>query len=207
LIDTAPDLADAVNSMLQTLGRRELPEASIRSFIGDGVEQLIVRALSASQKQDPSDAAYVAGALTTFKGIYGQQLFRRSRVYAGVPATLSSLAQSGLTLCCVTNKESSLAVPLLEIAGLSQYLAFTRCPEQASERKPSPAMLIAACARLNIEPTELLFVGDSTVDVRAGLAAGCQVVAVSYGYDSRLDHMGNRVIGRLSELLENPEAT
>jgi phosphoglycolate phosphatase len=203
LIDTAPDLVTAVNGVLTASGYPALPEARIRSFIGDGVEQLMWRALSASFGTGTVPPNTLAMALGQFRDLYLDELFHRSRIYPGVVDTLQALSSAGLSLCCVTNKEQGLALPLLEAAGLARFLDFTLCAGQPQERKPSPVMLLSACARLGIRPRELLWVGDSSTDIRAGRAAGCTVVAVSYGYDQNLaaGPAADAMIGNLSELL------
>ena len=203
LIDTAPDLVTAVNGVLTASGYSALPEARIRSFIGDGVEQLVLRSLNASLGTGTVPADTLAMALGQFRDLYLRELFHRSRIYPGVVDTLQGLSGAGLALCCVTNKEQGLALPLLEAAGLAQFLDFTLCAGESHERKPSPAMLLTACARLGIWPQELLWVGDSSIDIRAGRAAGCAVVAVSYGYDQSVTAgpAADAMIGSLSELL------
>ena len=203
LIDTAPDLVTAVNGVLTANGYSALPDVRIRSFIGDGVEQLVLRALGASLGTGTVPANTLAMALSQFRDLYLQELFHRSRIYPGVVDTLQGLSSAGLSLCCVTNKEQGLALPLLEAAGLAQLLEFTLCATHPHERKPSPAMLLSACARLGIAPRELLWVGDSGTDIRAGRAAGCAVVAVSYGYDQSVaaGPAADAMIHNLSELL------
>ena len=182
LIDTMGDLATAVNLMLSMLGARELPEPRVRALVGNGVEQLVLRALAESLGNLPSHSAQQSAALALFRRLYGQALFKRSRVYPGVAEALRSLAEADIAMCCITNKDSIFAEPLLKQAQLSGFFAFTLCADRAEDRKPSPNMLLAACSRLGITPAEMLYVGDSSMDIAAARAAGCPVVAVSYGY-------------------------
>ena len=186
LIDTAPDLATGVNGMLAALSLPPLDEGRIPGMIGDGVENLVRRALAASAVREPLAAGYFEQALALFRQSYAAHLFDRSRVYPQVIETLQALGHAGLALCCVTNKETRLAQLLMQQAGLEPYVRFTLGPPSAPERKPSPAMLIQACTRLSVSPAELLYVGDSLVDMQAAHAAGCRAVAVSYGYDPRI---------------------
>jgi phosphoglycolate phosphatase len=188
LIDTMGDLAASVNLMLGMLGAKELPEARVRALVGNGVETLVQRAVSESVGNSATQAAQRSAALALFRRIYGQGLFKHSKVYPGVPDTLSSLSAAGLALCCITNKDSAFAEPLLQAAGLSEFLSFTLCADRAEDRKPSPNMLLAACSRLAITPAEMLYVGDSSMDIAAARAAGSPVIAVSYGYGK--DHAG-----------------
>ncbi len=182
LIDTMADLAAAVNLMLSMLGAAELPESRVRTLVGNGVDQLVLRALSESLGNTPTHPAQRSAALALFRRLYRQRLFEHSKVYPGVVQTLKSLAEAGISLCCITNKDSEFAEPLLKAAGLSEFLAFTLCADRAEDRKPSPNMLLAACSRLGITPAEMLYVGDSSMDIAAARAAGSPVVAVSYGY-------------------------
>jgi phosphoglycolate phosphatase len=186
LIDTAPDLATAVNVMLTMLGANALSESRVRALIGNGVDRLVLEALTESLGGPPPYAAQRSAALSLFGRLYGQRLFERSRIYPGVARALRALAEAGITLCCVTNKDSKFAVPLLEAARLREFLAFTLCPNRAEDRKPSPNLLLSACSRLGISPSEMLYVGDSRTDIVAARAAGCRVVVVNYGYNRGL---------------------
>jgi phosphoglycolate phosphatase len=185
LIDTLPDLASALNGMLARLHHAQLSEEKIRMLVGDGAESLVERALAAGRRPHTPEPS-AREALTLFKGIYAARMFSRSRLYPGVVPTLQVLAGAGLSLCCITNKDETLAQPLMREAGLEGYFAFTIGTRTREDRKPGPAMLLRACARLGIEAPEMLYVGDSTVDIEAARAAGCRAVAVSYGYDGRI---------------------
>jgi phosphoglycolate phosphatase len=204
LIDTMADLAAAVNLMLGMLGARELPEPRVRALVGNGVDQLVLSALKESLGKLPTHSAHRSAALALFRRLYGQGLFKRSQVYPGVVQALRSFADLGLTLCCITNKDSTFAEPLLQQAGLSEFLAFTLCADRAEDRKPSPNMLLSACSRLGIAPAEMLYVGDSSVDIAAARAAGCPVIAVSYGYGkdhSAGDTKADGLVGKLTDVV------
>ena len=204
LIDTAPDLCAAANAMLLELGGKELAEHRIRALVGDGVAKFVERALEEGLGMGAPDAALRSAAEALFARLYGEHLFERSRLYPGVPETLHQFASAGIALCCVTNKESRFALPLLEAAQLDTLLAFTLCADRSTDRKPSPNMLLAACTRLAVSPAELLYVGDSAIDVVAAHSAGCRVVAVDYGYGDKRSVEQARphgIIGDLRELL------
>lgn len=204
LIDTMGDLAASVNLMLGMLGAKELPEARVRALVGNGVETLVQRALNESVGNSATHAAQRSAALALFRRIYSQRLFVHSKVYPGVLDTLRSLSAAGLALSCITNKDSAFAEPLLRIAGLSDFLSFTLCADRAADRKPSPNMLLAACSRLGITPAEMLYVGDSSMDIAAARAAGSPVIAVNYGYGK--DHAGGagdvQPDGRVDDMTE-----
>ncbi len=202
LIDTAPDLAAALNLTLAGLGYAPLPEERIPALIGEGVDRLLTKALAESHGAPPLQAALPAAA-ELFARLYGERLFEKSRVYPGVTEGLALLEHAGIALCCVTNKHSTFAIPLLEAARLQEYFAFTLCADRAEQRKPKPDLLLAACTHLAVEPQEMLYVGDSHTDVGAAEAAGCHVLVVNYGYDHGrpVDELGaERIIGNLREI-------
>jgi phosphoglycolate phosphatase len=183
LIDTAPDMAAAANMMLAILGGRPVPESRIPSLIGAGIGAFVAGVLAESRGRLVRDPGLHIAAATLFAGLYEQRLFERSSVYAGVIETLDALKQAAIPSCCITNKASRFALPLLKAAGLRERIMLALCADRSHDRKPSPNLLLAACARLRTEPAQLLYIGDSPADIAAARAAGCRVLAVSYGYN------------------------
>jgi phosphoglycolate phosphatase len=203
LIDRAPDIAAAANAMLHSLGLRLLDESRFPALIGDGVDQLVRRAVTESQGTAP-DSAQQEYAHALYKQFYGAALFERSRVYPGVAAGLKALRTAGVRLCCVTNKAHEFVGPMLSAAGLLDLFEFSLSPQHNSERKPSPAMLLSACSRLESRPTEFVYVGDSRTDILAARAAHCRAIAVDYGYqpDQLAELKPDAIIGSLVQLTE-----
>ena len=202
LIDTAPDLAAASNMMLAILGGRPLSEPRIAALIGGGVEQLVRSVLTLSRDGAAPDPALLETAAALFRDLYRQRLFERGRIYPGVIDALRALERLGVFACCITNKESAFALPLIEAAGIGDLIAFTLSADRPADRKPSPNMLLTACARIGIKPARLLYVGDAQSDVLAARAAGCRVVAVDYGYHNGLLLAAARADGLVSNLTE-----
>jgi phosphoglycolate phosphatase len=203
IIDTAPDLGEAANMMLIMLGGRPVANDRIPALIGAGIDEFVKRVLSLSGVTP--DARLQETSATLFRNLYGQRVYRHSRVYPGVLMTLHTLRAAGLTLCCVTNKERQFTHPLLELAGISGFFASVRCPERPEDRKPSPSLLYSACRQLEIEPIDMLLIGDSRADVEAAHAAGCRVVAVDYGYhrDQPLEELRpDAIVSNLTEIME-----
>jgi phosphoglycolate phosphatase len=207
LVDTAPDLADAANMMLMILGGRSLPESCIPALIGDGIDQLAAKVLTLSRDGVAPEPAELSTAARLFRSLYGQRLFRRSRLFPEALETLQALQSAGILACCITNKEGEFTLPLLEAAGIADLVTFALCAERAEERKPNPALLLAACRRLHIAPSRMLYVGDSGSDIIAARAAGCRVVAVDYGYHRDLPLAEARPDGIISNLTEIMSAT
>lgn len=201
LADTAPDLAAAANAMLADLGCAPLGEARIASMIGDGIDRLVARVLAAADASEQASAR----AATAFRAHYSRQLFARSRLYPGVLDGLVALGTRGIALCVVTNKASAFTRPLLRAAGLLHMFQLVLCADRPEQRKPSPHLLQAACTGLEVRADELVYVGDSRVDVAAARAAGCEIARVSYGYDDVAGDEADYLIGSIADLVTLPD--
>jgi len=206
LVDSAPDLALAANTMLELLGYAPLAKRRIEALIGDGIDRLVEGVLLESIDRVVGPEV-IAAARSRFRQLYAGRLFYRSRVYPGVTEGLRALGDAGIRLCCVTNKHSAFTLPLLEAAGLTGCFAFALCADHAEERKPKPDLLLAASARFQVAAGELLCVGDSRADIVAARAARCPVAAVDYGYNqgrSLAAEHPDWIIGSITELVALP---
>ncbi len=201
LIDTAPDLAGAANHVLQSMGRQPAPMPVIRGFIGNGVRELMRRALAI--EAEPSEAELDA-AMPIFSAYYGAHLTEQSVVYPGVESALEELRAQGRKLVCITNKAGQFTEPLLERLGLRDYFALVLSGDSLPRKKPDPLPLTHAAKHFELSPEEGVLVGDSINDTQAARAAGMPVVCVSYGYRGDMplaDLAADAVIDTLRELL------
>lgn len=185
LLDTAPDLAAAVNAMLAGQGLEPLPERVVRDFIGQGIPRLVERSLVAAGL--PLPCAQLEPSLRSFGTHYARLNGRSSLPYPGVIEALERLRAASLKLACVTNKAPAFTTPLLEKAGLARYFDAVSTADQAGARKPHPAPFLHACRALGVAPSEAVAIGDSANDAEGARAAGCRVLLVSYGYSEGRD--------------------
>ncbi|MDN3516144.1 phosphoglycolate phosphatase [Aquisalimonas lutea] len=202
LVDSAPDMAVAVDRMLAELGRPPAGVERVRRWVGNGARRLVMRALTGDMDGAPPDDE-TERALAAFLAYYGERLSVDSRVYPGVVDGLDRLRADGYGLACVTNKPEALARALLDATGLGRYLPVVVGGDTLPERKPEAAPLHYAMAALGGRPERTLMVGDSRADVDAGRNAGTGVVCVPYGYNGGEDvrAMGpDAVVGSIEEL-------
>ncbi len=185
LLDTIPDLAAAVNLMLEALGRAALPLETVRSYVGKGIARLVERALT-RDINGFADASEMERALPVFERIYTNINGRHTTIYPGVREGLELLKLAGFPLACVTNKAEAFTLPLLERMGLGPYFALIVSGDTLPRKKPDPDQLLLACTQFGSAPVEMLMVGDSVNDVQAARAAGCPVFSVPYGYNEGL---------------------
>jgi phosphoglycolate phosphatase len=185
LLDTAPDLAAAVNAMLAEQGLDPLPESTVRDFIGRGITHLVERSLVAAGLPLPCER--LEFALLGFGKHYGRLNGRASQPFPGVVEALERMRAAKLKLACVTNKASAFTLPLLEKAGLAALLDAVVTSDQVGKRKPHPEPFLHACKLLQVDPRDAVVIGDSANDAEGARAAGCRVLLVSYGYSEGRD--------------------
>ena len=183
LLDTIPDLAHAANAMRLDLGLPALPESLIATFVGKGVDNLIVRTLGADLNAAPLPPELIARGRESFYRHYHLVNGLKSVVYEGVMPGLRALHEMGLKLAVVTNKPTEFTRPLLERTGLTAFMQAIVCGDTLTERKPHPAPMLHACALLQVQPEQAVAIGDSINDALSARAAGCAVLAVPYGYN------------------------
>jgi phosphoglycolate phosphatase len=202
LVDSVPDLAYSVDAMMDRLELPRCGEAAVRTWVGNGVERLVKRALTGSLDGEPDPALYER-ALPIFMDIYADNTSGRSCLYPGVREGLDWLKAAGYRLACVTNKAERFTLPLLRDLGLLDHFAFVVSGDTLPQKKPDPAPLLHAAERFGVAPSDSLMIGDSRSDVKAARAAGFGIVCVSYGYnhgDDIREQSPDAVIDSLTEL-------
>ena len=181
LIDSAPDLVEAVNFALTKLDKPTHSQATIQQWIGNGADVLVKRALLNNWHvgEIPDDFEM---AFELFKTYYAEHDWVHSRLYNGVLETLQTLKNADFKLACITNKTERFTNPLMETAGLAPYFDFIASGDTFAEMKPNPLPLLETAKLLNVAPENAWMIGDSINDISAGKNAGFKTIAVSYGY-------------------------
>lgn len=186
LIDTAPEIADAVNALLAERGLPCVEEALVRDWIGHGTRELMRAALAASLRRAalaPERAPALDALMPAFSRHYLAHCGRRSRVFADVEPTLDALRLAGVRTAVVTNKEERYAYAVLGAHRLRDYLDLVICGDTLAAKKPDPLPAAHCMHRFRVAPERTLLVGDSEIDVATARAAGIRVWAVPYGYN------------------------
>ncbi len=184
LIDSVPDLAMAVNHMLESLDRDVFDENTIRYWVGNGAQILVKRALSGSNKIDEDlDGTLFSKALSLFLLFYKKHLCVNTKIYSNVLTTLRSLKAEGYRLAIVTNKPIDFVAPILDGLHLNDLFELILGGDSLEKKKPDPLPLQHVCEKLNIPVEKAVMVGDSKNDILAANAAKIQSIGVTYGYN------------------------
>ena len=186
LVDSVPDLARCVDTMMERLGRPVHGEARVRDWVGNGVERLVRRALIGQLDGEPEEAAFDE-AYPIFVELYDRYNGERSQLYPGVLEGLEYLAKAGYRLGCVTNKAARFTEPLLKALGVFDRFEVVISGDTLPKKKPDPMPLLHAARFFGVAPDRALMLGDSVSDVKAARAAGFAVICVTYGYNHGRD--------------------
>lgn len=180
LIDSAPDVANAVNRTLAELGRSPLGPGVVRPMIGDGVRPLLEKALAATGPA-PTPEQVDAG-IGRYLHFYRTEPAAHTVVYPGVRETLRQLADQGLRLGVCSNKPHEMTVLVLEALGLANLFRAIVGGGLLPVQKPDAGHIGHVIALMAVSKAETVMVGDSEVDMAAARNTGVRSVAVSYGY-------------------------
>jgi phosphoglycolate phosphatase len=179
LVDTAGEIALALNATLAQLRLSGLPQKDVEALIGRGVRSMVERALA----QVGGAAIDLDAAVERFEDQYARTVGTKARLFPGVPEGLRLLHASGFVLGVVTNKPRYFTERLLARLELDSLFSGIVTGDDGIRRKPHGDMLVAACRAMGIDIGAALMVGDSDNDVLAARAAGCPVWCVPYGYN------------------------
>lgn len=204
LVDSAPDFIAICQAMRAARGLAPLQPQRIRDQVSGGARAMV----ACSFDLDPEHPEFEALRLE-FLERYQAHCAELTRPFAGIPELLADLERARLRWGVATNKPLRYAEPIMQRLQLAERAAVLVCPEHVSRSKPDPEMLLLACAKLALDPREVLYVGDDARDIEAGRAAGTRTVAVRYGYihpDDNPAHWGADLVidhpGELREVLD-----
>lgn len=177
LIDSAPDLGAAADQMRVERGLPSLPMDQYRPMAGAGARGMLGVAFG----MDVDDPAYGAMREEFFVN-YERRMTLNTVVFDGVEELICQVQRRQMLWGVVTNKASRFTDPLTRAMPLFATARAVVSGDTTAHAKPHPAPLLEAARRLGVDPVNCLYVGDDARDVVAGLAAGMQTVAATYGY-------------------------
>jgi phosphoglycolate phosphatase len=178
LADTIADLGTSVN---RALGRRKLPQHELSAYkimVGEGFRNLVTRALPEELRSETIIEEMRAEASAD----YGEHCLDLSRPYPGVVDLLQTLAGRGIACAILSNKPEALTVKCA--AGFFPGFPFALVRGETPDfpRKPDPASALDLCRRLGASPAEVLYLGDSGVDMMTAKAAGLVALGALWGF-------------------------
>jgi phosphoglycolate phosphatase len=177
LIDTAPDLTNALNHVLTARGHHPVAPDVVRAAAGRGARAMIEEALRLARVEDDIDRM-----LAGFLAHYEANIAPESRPFPGALEALDRLAAAGARLAVCTNKRERLTRTLLQALEIEDYFVALAGRDTFPVSKPNPGHLLGVIAAAGGDPSRALMVGDSAVDIRTAQGAHVPSILVSFGY-------------------------
>ncbi|HXC08829.1 MAG TPA: phosphoglycolate phosphatase [Steroidobacteraceae bacterium] len=176
VLDTAPDMVAALNTLRAEQALAPMAFEAVRSAVSHGAARVVASGF-------PDASAEKSAALQRrFLEIYRGSLSRGTRLFPGMGEVLERLAERRLKAGIVTNKAGWLTEPLLADMGLRERFDCVVSGDTLAERKPHPLPLLHAAKLAGVAPGECIYVGDAERDVQAAHAAGMAALVANYGY-------------------------
>jgi phosphoglycolate phosphatase len=203
LVDSAPDIAAAVNELLAAHSLPPQPVAQVTKMIGGGVRKLVERAFAASGAS--LAPATLEQAHRDMRPIYLRHLTGLTKLLPGAREAVAYFHAKGIPMAVATNKPQVAARTILLHFGLLERLGALVGGDAVTNPKPAPDMLLFALERLGVESRDALMVGDSISDAKAARAAGMPVALIRGGYtETPVEQLGADLV--CDTLLDLPAA-
>ncbi len=196
LIDSSQDLATSVNYTLRQLDLPERSLGEIESFVGDGVQKLIVRSLGEKHEE------YLEKSLDIFSKHYGDHCTDKTTLIPGISSLLDKLSGQYM-LAVVTNKSSKFTLKILYFLNIDHYFQEIIGGDTLSAKKPDPVAIHYLADKWSLNTDEIVMVGDHATDIQVGINAGCRTIFYANGIGEARGLTADRVICSMSDLVSS----
>ncbi len=190
LLDTLDDLGDSTNAVLAGRGYAAHPMESYKTFVGGGARVLIERALAASLGE-PAPAELVDELLADFKAEYKKRWNVKTRPYDGIAELLADVDGLGLRCAILSNKPHAFTCLCVEASFAAGRFEVVQGVDDSTPPKPDPAGIAKILSDWGIDASDVVYLGDTGVDMATASAAGCYAVGVTWGFRGRDELLAN----------------
>ena len=180
LLDTLPDIADAMNHVLADAGLPVHPNDRYRGFIGDGLDTLVHRALPPEARHPETIRQMAADMRARYRNTWARQ----TRPYPGITTLLGECAAAGLPMAILSNKPDGPAREMVDHFFPDRPFVHVQGAKPDVPVKPDPTAAIAIADRLGMLPEHCVFLGDMAVDMETGSRAGMVPIGALWGYET-----------------------
>lgn len=191
LLDTIEDLTDSINDVMGTYGFPVHGADACKRMVGNGFLNLVKRALPEEKREDE---VLLREAVNRFSKSYHRRYLNKTIPYQGIPELVDELAKQGIPLAVNSNKRGDYTSALVQ--KFFAHIPFVAvCGEREKEgipKKPDPAAALEIAKLMGLEPSDVLYIGDSSTDMKTGHNAGMDTVGVAWGFRGREELKENR---------------
>ena len=187
LINSLTDIALSMNKALEILGYPTHEIQKYVDFIGSGAKHLAACAIDESKRQNDKE---VEKLLSVYKEIYATAYLDNTAAYDGIEKMLNTLC-GDIPVCVLSNKPNQATKELVEIIFKDISFKYVYGQREGIPKKPDPFVVLQIAKELELKPEEIMYVGDSGVDMQTGRSAGCVTVGVLWGFRTREELLEN----------------
>lgn len=198
IVDSAGAIAACANHCIREKGLPEQPVENYKLFAGDGQYELIKRALRAA---GDTELKYYDEVMAEYINYFRDRCHIGCIPYAGMPETLEELKCKGIKLAVLSNKAHANSIKVVEAVYGKELFDYIQGQKDNINRKPSPDGAFVVMDKLGVRADECVYVGDTSVDMKTGKAAGIFTVGVTWGFRDRKELMENHA----DEIIDKPE--
>jgi phosphoglycolate phosphatase len=182
LIDSSRDLSVAVNAMATELSIVSPKRKQVANWIGNGTLKLVERVLENSTAKKPTQQE-LKYAFKLFSDAYRESIGEYSVLFPHTKELLVKLLSNKVKIACITNKPFEFTDFLLQQNFIRQFFSVVCAGDNVKHPKPDPWSLLYSASQFKLDIQSCLMIGDSRHDIQAARSAGCDVLAVTYGYN------------------------
>ena len=187
LADSLADIADAMNRTLTRFGYPVYNYDEYKYFVGKGLKNLVYKCLP----EDKRDENNVAECLKIMMEEYGKSYAEKTKLYDGIPELLDLLTEKGIKLAVLSNKADELSQKICaKLLGKWSFEIILGSSNRFPN-KPSPESALYLSEKMNVSPQNMLYLGDTNVDMQTANSAGMFAVGVTWGFRTREELLEN----------------
>lgn len=177
LVDTLQDIADAMNYVLDQRGLPVFDYERYKYFVGKGLRMLVDQVVPPATDKETADLVY-----REMVDRYRNRLVEKSVLYEGIPELLNLLVERKILISVLSNKADELVQPIVRQLMSQWPVAFVFGLKETFPRKPDPTSALLICKQMGLLPSEVIYLGDTNVDMETASRAGFFSVGVTWGF-------------------------
>lgn len=201
IVDSLSSIADCANDCIEEVGLPRQPLVDYRYFAGDGQYELIKRALRAAGDEE---LVHYEQAMSRYIEQFKERCFVGCKPYDGMEETLWKLKEKGFLLMVLSNKAHANTLRVVKEIYGEELFDHVQGQQESVPKKPDPAGVFMILNQYGLKPEECFYVGDTSVDMKTGNAAGVDTIGVTWGFRDREEleeYQANYIVNRPEELL------
>jgi len=205
IADTGADLSNAINLMLESFGFERKSSEEILKHINFGARAFVGGCLPDEIKALPDYDGFLDMALERYKKIYAKHYLEKTRLYNGISELVKSLYENGVKMCVLSNKQDEMTKKIVKGLLNESYFVEILGGSERFPHKPKPDSALYLAEQMKIQPCEILYIGDSDVDMQTAINAGMFPLGVTWGYRTEsliIEAGAKKTVNNPSEILD-----